>query len=97
MVDASGEDCLIVKNGDRHQDHATGIESHNDGHFSAPRDSGSVVTDANGRIVGMITGGTGLTGSTDITYVTPYYFLDECIKKVFPNSYLFPITDSTKA
>jgi hypothetical protein len=65
--------------------------SHGDGAFSAPGDSGSVVGDANNRIVGMLTGGAGLTGSTDVTYMTPYYFLAERIKSIFPGSYLFPI------
>jgi hypothetical protein len=67
--------------------------SNSDGAFSAPGDSGSVVGDANCRIVGMLTGGTGKTESTDVTYVSPYYFLNECIKKAFPHSHLFPIRD----
>jgi hypothetical protein len=71
--------------------------SHKDGAFSARGDSGSVVGDANSRIVGMLTGGTGLTDSTDVTYVSPYYFLNEQIKKAFPNSYLYLIPDLTPA
>lgn len=63
---------------------------HKDGAFSSPGDSGSVVGDANSRIVGMITGGAGLAGLTDVTYASPYYFIDECVKKVFPSSYLCP-------
>jgi hypothetical protein len=69
--------------------------SHKDSAFSAPRDSESVIGDTNSRIVSMLTGSAGQTDSTDITYVLPYYFLDECIKKAFPNSYLYLIPDPT--
>lgn len=65
--------------------------SQKDRAFSAPGDSGSVVVDANSRIVGMIIGGAGNEKSTDVTYLSPYYFLDECIKKAFPDYHLFPI------
>lgn len=71
--------------------------SHKDGAFSARGDSGSVVGDANSRIVGMLTGGAGQTDSTDVTYVSPYYFLDGRIKKAFPNSYLYSIPNPTQA
>jgi hypothetical protein len=121
MVDANGEECIIVvKNGattgltfgratgiesfvrdyEEYAIHSTSMEiavypySHKDGAFSARGDSGSVICDANNRIVGMLTGGTGGTGateSTDVTYASPYYFIDECVKKVFPNSHLYPI------
>nr|ODN94613.1 hypothetical protein L204_04748 [Cryptococcus depauperatus CBS 7855] len=40
------------------------------GPFSAPGDSGSIVLDRNGRILGVITAGAGVTDSTDVTYVT---------------------------
>ena len=65
--------------------------SHHDGAFSDLGDSGSVIGDANSRIVGMLTDGGGLADSTDVTYATPYYFLDKRIKKAFPNSHLYPI------
>ena len=68
---------------------------HKDGPFSAPGDSGSVLGDANSRIVGMLIGGTGQTDFTDVTYVSPYYFLDEHIKKAFPSSYLYPFPKPT--
>jgi len=64
--------------------------SHKDGAFAAPGDSGAVVADANNRIVGMITGGTGGNDSTDVAYATPYYFLDDRVKSSFPDSYLYP-------
>ncbi|GJJ08867.1 hypothetical protein Clacol_003087 [Clathrus columnatus] len=66
--------------------------SHNDSAFSAGGDSGSVVVDANHRIIGMITGGANTqTESTDITYVTAYSILNERIKEAFPHSHLYPI------
>ena len=72
--------------------------SYKNGTFSAPRDSRSVVSDANSHIVGMmLTSGASQTDSTDITYVLPYYFLDKCIKKALPSSYLYPIPNLTWA
>lgn len=57
--------------------------SHEDGTFSAPRDSGSVVGGANRCIVGIIIGGASKTNSTDVTYASPYYFPNERIEKAF--------------
>ncbi|KAF9505055.1 hypothetical protein BS47DRAFT_1374340 [Hydnum rufescens UP504] len=65
--------------------------SRKDGPFSAPGDSGSIVVDGNGRIVGLLTGGSGATDATDVTYITPYYWLEKRIKDVFPDSYLYPM------
>ena len=70
---------------------ATYSYSRNDGAFSAPKDSGSIVADDKERIVGILTGDAGLTGSTDVTYVSPYYWVEERIKAVFPNAHLHPI------
>lgn len=67
--------------------------SHKDGAFSAPGDSGSIVVDGQGRIVGMLIGGSGTNDSTDVTYLTPYFWLEEQIKKAFPNSYLYMIKE----
>jgi len=83
--------------------HSTSVEiaiypyNYKDGAFSAPGDSGSVVSDVNGHIIGMLIGGAGKTDSTDVTYVSAYHFLDERIKKAFPNSHLFPIPNSIPA
>jgi hypothetical protein len=65
--------------------------NYKDGAFSAPGDSGSIIADGKGRIVGLIIGGAGKsdTGS-DVTYATPYYWLDERIKEVFPDAHLYP-------
>ena len=59
------------------------------GAFSAPGDSGSIVLDRNGRILGMLTGGAGTDNRMDVTYLTPYWYIEEQIKKVFPDSYLY--------
>lgn len=60
------------------------------GAFSAKGDSGSAVVDGAGRVVGILTGGGGATDSTDVTYVTPIYFVMEVIRRYKPlaNAYL---------
>ena len=65
--------------------------SYKDFTFSTPSNSGSVISDANNRIAGMITGSSGKNDFMDVTYASPYYFADECIKMAFPNSYLYLI------
>ncbi|KZT23556.1 hypothetical protein NEOLEDRAFT_1163692 [Neolentinus lepideus HHB14362 ss-1] len=95
MLDADGEPCLIVvMNGNITGEtigRATSIESF-DGAFSAPGDFGSVIADANNRIVAILIGGAGKRDFTDVTYATPYYWVEEQIKKAFPDSYLYPAT-----
>lgn len=59
--------------------------------FSAPGDSGSVVLSRDGRIVGILTGGAGPTWSHDITYLTPYWWLEKKIKARFPDSFLYEV------
>ena len=59
------------------------------GPFSAPGDSGSIVLDRKGRILGMLNGGAGSIYKTDITYLTPYSYIDKDIKKYFPKSFLY--------
>ncbi|KAF9048851.1 hypothetical protein BJ165DRAFT_1343224 [Panaeolus papilionaceus] len=61
------------------------------GAFSAPGDSGAIVLERGGGIVGMITSGSGTTEDVDITYVTPYWWLDEQIEKVLPDCYLYDV------
>ena len=62
------------------------------GAFSKRGDSGSVVVDGMGRIGGLLTGGSGPTDSTDVTYVTPISFVLKTIRnhkslaKAFPKS-----------
>jgi hypothetical protein len=67
--------------------------NHKDGAFSTSGDLGSIVVDGLGRIVGLLIGGSGATDSTDVTYVTPYFWVEEQIKKAFPDSYLYPIKE----
>ncbi|PWW76384.1 hypothetical protein C7212DRAFT_357329 [Tuber magnatum] len=61
------------------------------GPFSGPGDSGSIILDRSGRIVALLTGGSGSTNGTDITYGTPYWWLEEQVKKAFPGSFLYEI------
>jgi hypothetical protein len=65
---------------------------HKDGAFSAPGDSGSIIADGKGRIVGLLTGGAGQKDYTDVTYASPFFWVfDERIKASFPNAYLYSI------
>ena len=57
--------------------------------FSGPGDSGLIVADIHGRIGGMLTGGSGKTKSSDMTYATPFWWLLQRIKaNGFPNAHL---------
>jgi len=60
------------------------------GAFSVKGDSGSVVVDGAGRVVGILTGSGGATDSADVTYVTPISFVMEIIRRYKPlaNAYL---------
>ncbi|KAI0290586.1 hypothetical protein BC826DRAFT_1092484 [Russula brevipes] len=89
QLDVNGENCLlVVKSGQAMGctfGRVSGIESvirEKHGAFSAPGDSGSTVVDGEGRLVGLLTGGSGTTKTTDVTYITPYFWLEERIKKV---------------
>ncbi|KIM35635.1 hypothetical protein M413DRAFT_32388 [Hebeloma cylindrosporum] len=61
--------------------------------FSAPGDSGSIVVDSKGRIVGMIVAGAGGDRGTDVTYLTPYWWIEEEMKKSFPDILLYEAVD----
>ncbi|KAG7448837.1 uncharacterized protein BT62DRAFT_985991 [Guyanagaster necrorhizus] len=65
----------------------------NSGPFSRKGDSGSCVADAFGRIGGILTGGTGATDSSDVTYVTPISFIMKVLHrtKIFKYAHLNPI------
>ncbi|KAM6499303.1 hypothetical protein JOM56_004811 [Amanita muscaria] len=57
--------------------------------FSEPGDSGSAIADIHGRIGGMLTGCSGKTKSSDMTYATPFWWLLERIRaNGFPNAHL---------
>ncbi|KAH8108684.1 hypothetical protein DFH11DRAFT_1862160 [Phellopilus nigrolimitatus] len=62
------------------------------GVFSAPGDCGSIIVDGLGRIGGLLTGGTGKTETSDVTYATPMWWLWPRIKQHFPNAHLYPTT-----
>jgi hypothetical protein len=59
------------------------------GKFSDGGDSGSIVLDREGHIVGILTGGEGPTDETDTTYLTPYWWIDKQIKAKFPGCALY--------
>ena len=59
--------------------------------FSDTGDSGSVVLARDGRILGILTGGAGPPNRTDITYVTPYWWLEEQIKAKYPSAFLYQV------
>ncbi|KAF8599367.1 hypothetical protein BDV93DRAFT_497846 [Ceratobasidium sp. AG-I] len=61
------------------------------GNFSDAGDSGSIVLARDGRIVGILTGGRGSTDETDITYITPYWWIDKQIKHKFPDCHLYEV------
>jgi len=61
--------------------------------FSDPGDSGAVVIGRDGRIIGILTGGGGPTDETDMTYITPYFWLEQRIKERFPGCFLYPIVE----
>jgi hypothetical protein len=59
--------------------------------FSAPGDSGSIVLTREGGIVGMLNSGAGLNSQTDVSYLTPYWYIEDQIKKVFPDCHLYEV------
>ncbi|KAM5531469.1 hypothetical protein V8D89_014859 [Ganoderma adspersum] len=63
------------------------------GAFSAPEDSGAIVLERGGGIIGMLTSGGGKAEDIDTTYLTPYWWLDEQIKKLFPDCYLYEVVE----
>ena len=58
------------------------------GAFSDPGDSGSAILDREGRLVGLLTGGGGIAGATDLTFATAWYQLLPHIKKALPDALL---------
>lgn len=47
----------------------------------------TMLVDPNGCIVGILTGGSGSEDENDVSYATPYYWLEESVKRAFPDSY----------
>lgn len=58
--------------------------------FSGRRDSGAIIVDEQGRIVALLTGGTGGDDDIDITYGTPFEWLWERIRARFPDINIYP-------
>ena len=56
------------------------------GPFSKGGDSGSIIVVALGKLVALLTGGTGPTDSSDITFGSPMHWLWEIIKAEFPRA-----------
>lgn len=68
--------------------------SNKDGAFSAPGDSGSIVVDSKGRIVGLLVAGAGKKDTdSDVTYLTPYWWIEEQMKKAYPSIFLYENVD----
>ncbi len=63
--------------------------SNNSGPFSKKGDSGSIIVDAMGRFAALLTGGTGQTDASDITYGTPMFWLWLVILVKFPGANLY--------
>ena len=61
------------------------------GAFSNRGDSGSIIASGAGKFGGLLTGGSGRTVSSDITYATPMFWLWLIIKAKFPNANLYPV------
>ncbi|KIY64744.1 hypothetical protein CYLTODRAFT_401450 [Cylindrobasidium torrendii FP15055 ss-10] len=61
------------------------------GKFSEAGDSGSVVLDRDGRIVGILTGGSGAADETDTAYLTPYWWVEKQVKDKFPGAFLYDV------
>jgi hypothetical protein len=62
------------------------------GKFSEVGDSGSIVLTREGKILGMLTGGAGPTPEADVTWLTPFWWLQEQIKKQYPSAFLYDVT-----
>ena len=65
------------------------------GPFSKSGDSGSIIVDARGKFVALLTSGTGPTDSSDITFGSPMHWLWEIIEAEFPGANLYFEDDDT--
>ena len=66
--------------------------------FSDAGDSGSIVLTREGKILGMLTGGAGPTSNpnTDVTWLTPFWWLQEQIKKQYPSAFLYDVVQNSR-
>ncbi|KAG2363278.1 hypothetical protein BDR07DRAFT_1608940 [Suillus spraguei] len=60
------------------------------GAFSKGGDSGSIIASGTGEFGGLLTGGSGMTESSDINYATPMFWLWPVIKAQYFNANLYP-------
>ncbi|PIL30721.1 hypothetical protein GSI_06889 [Ganoderma sinense ZZ0214-1] len=58
--------------------------------FSEPGDSGSIVLDRTGKIVGVLTGGGPDEDGPDVSYITPYFDIHAQLTAKFPGIHLHP-------
>ena len=59
--------------------------------FSDAGDSGSIILARDGRIVGILTNGAGPTDRVDVTYLTPYWWVEQQIKAKYPDCFLYEV------
>ena len=64
------------------------------GKFSEAGDSGSIVLTGEGKILGMLTGGAGPIQETDVTWLTPFWWLQERIKEQYPSGFLYDVVQN---
>jgi hypothetical protein len=72
------------------------VVSYGKGHekFSDAGDSGSIVLTREGKILGMLTGGAGPTSKTEVTWLTPFWWLQDQIKKQYPSAFLYDVVQN---
>ena len=69
------------------------VVSYGEGHgaFSDDGDSGSIVLTREGKILGMLTSSAGPASETDVTWLTPFWWLQERIRRQYPGAYLYEV------
>jgi hypothetical protein len=68
------------------------------GQFSDTGDSGAIVLTREGKILGMLTGasGAGPTEETDVTWLTPFWWILVQIQKQYPGPHLYDTVQKKK-
>ena len=64
------------------------------GKLSDAGGSGSIVLTREGKILGMLTGSAGSTTKTDVTWLSPFWWLEERIEKQYPGAYLYEVVQN---
>jgi len=60
--------------------------------FSKCGDSGAGVFDRDGRVLGIVNGGAGPTNTTDVTFVSPFWWILDRIHEVYDDAGIYPAT-----